>query len=57
MSRYRNAAEIMKAIKQPVPCVATAHRATVAVLISRVCPEAAAAAIRFDANGAVRRSG
>jgi hypothetical protein len=57
ISRYKKAAEIMKAMRHPVPCVVMAHMATAVVFMSVVRCEAVAAAMRFPAKGAVRSSG
>ena len=51
------AAEIIKAIRQPVPWVVTAQRATAGELRRAMWPDLSAAAMRLAAKGAVRRSG
>lgn len=55
--RYRNAADIMKAIRHPVPCVVMAHMPMADMSMFSSCFEASAAAMRLAANGAVRSSG
>lgn len=57
MSLYINAAEIIKAMRQPVPCVVAAPKATAGMLRESGWPEASAATMRLAARGAVRRRG
>jgi hypothetical protein len=52
-----NAAEIIKAIRQPVPWVVAAPNATAVVLRDRRWPALSAEAMRLAARGAVRRRG
>jgi hypothetical protein len=52
------AAEIMKAMRQPVPWIVTAVRATAVLFIARPgCGERWEAAMSWLAKGPVRRSG
>lgn len=54
---YMKAAEIMKAIRQPVPCIVAAPNARALELSFRGCPDLSAEARRLPARGAVRRRG
>lgn len=57
MSLYMKAADIIKAMRHPVPCAVAAQMATAAVLTDSEWPDAWAAEVRLAANGAVRSSG
>jgi hypothetical protein len=51
------AEEIMKAMRQPVPCATTAQTAMAVPLIESISPLAEVARRSWAANGAVRSSG
>lgn len=57
MRRYIKAAEIINAIRHPVPCVVAAQMAMAVLLIEWWYPDTSEAAMRLAAKGPDKRSG